>query len=457
MKKQSSTKFWISFIVASVVFLSGWFLFWEVKNGHLNSLRAAIGFLPANQETKTDFQTLVSVAQSLMDTDGQEKTYLILFQNNLELRPGGGFIGSFGILKVLDGHIVGFAVHDTGNFDGRIPDTVEPPYPMKETLNIPSWKFRDSNYSPDFATNAAQAEMFYAMGQGSERFDGVIGITSDTLASFLSVTGPVEIPGFPGTYSADNAVLDLEYQVEQGYEKQGIDFGDRKSVMAMLGLEILERAKNLSMDKKYELFQVLLDDLHRKDIQIVFKDDALQSEIEKAGWSGSFDGSWNNDYLYLVDANLNSWKSDYAIKRSYEYTVDMSGDTPQATLAATYEHTAKSRDWFVKDYQTFLRVYVPKGSYLSAVDGNAKDPVYGEFMGKKYFGTLVQVPLGTTKTVTFHYVLPQDIGRDVYDLKIQKQPGMSDVPVHVVIIGKDGTKIEQRITLAHDTVLSDEE
>jgi hypothetical protein len=154
--------------------------------------------LPVGQETRTDLDTVISLADSLLDTDGQEKTFLLLFQNSMELRPGGGFIGSFGILKVRDGHITQFLVHDTGNFDGRIPDTVAPPYPMKETLKIPSWKFRDSNYSPDFAENAKWAETFYQMGQGGEKFDGIIGVTTNVLTSFLRVTGPVELEGYPG-------------------------------------------------------------------------------------------------------------------------------------------------------------------------------------------------------------------------------------------------------------------
>jgi hypothetical protein len=453
--RKYSTKFWIAFVVVSAVFLTAWFVFWELKNGHLSSLRGLVGLLPVSEETKTDLDTVVYLADSLMDTDGEEKTFLILFQNDLELRPGGGFIGSFGILKVRDGHGTHFAVHDTGNFDGRIPDTVLPPYPMKETLGIPSWKFRDSNYAPDFATNAKQAEDFYHMGQGAEQFDGIVGITTDVLSSFLSVTGPIEIEGFPGTYGADNAVIDLERQVEQDYVKQGIAFGERKSVMGILGSEIIGRVKAMPLSQKYDLFRALLVDLHKKNIQIMLRDESLQDAVVAAGWDGAFDAQWKDDYLFLVDANLNSFKSDYFVKRSYDYTVDLTKETPEATLAVTYDHTAQARDWLTKDYQTFLRVYVPKGSYLTSITGNSKPQVYGEFMGKKYFGVLMQVPIASKKTVTFQYALPKDIERDWYDLEIQKQPGLDGVPVHVTTIAKDGTKTEKDFTLDRDTVLSE--
>lgn len=452
--KKYSKGFWITFITAAFIFLSGWFVFWEVRTNGLESLKRLLGFLPVNQETKTDLDTVISLADSLLDTDGQEKTFLILFQNNLELRPGGGFIGSFGILKVRDGSITHFAVHDTGNFDGRIPDTIAPPYPMKETLNIPSWKLRDSNYSPDFSENAKWAEEFYRMGQGSEQFDGIVAVTANVLTSFLRVTGPVEIDGFPGTYGADNAILDLEYQVEQGYLKQNIEFGERKSVMGILGLEILERAKALSFAKKYELFRVMLEDLHQKDVQLLFKDEALQADVVAAGWDGRLDTTWRDDYLLLVDANLNSFKSDYFVKRSYAYAVDLSKEIPEATLAVTYRHTAEKKDWFTKDYQTYLRVYVPQGSFLSEASNTATKPVFGEFLNKKYFGMLIHVPLGTEKTVTFRYTLPKDIERVWYDLKVEKQPGLNDVPVKVVVIRPDGSKEEKSFILNRNTVLS---
>src|SRR3989344_4137881 len=165
MPKKYSKKFWITFIAISIVFLGAWFLFWEVQTHGVASLKALFGILPIQEEKRTDLGTIATIAESLLHTDGATRTYLILFQNSLELRPGGGFIGSFGILKIKDGAILHFSVHDTGNFDGRIPSTVEPPYPMRETLRINSWKLRDSNYSPDFHENAKWAETFYQLGQ----------------------------------------------------------------------------------------------------------------------------------------------------------------------------------------------------------------------------------------------------------------------------------------------------
>ncbi|MEI6650520.1 MAG: DUF4012 domain-containing protein [Candidatus Moraniibacteriota bacterium] len=441
-------------VVFSTLFLTCWFLFWEVRNQGYASIAKLFGALPISTTSKNDTQALGFLADAVLHTNGAEKTYLILFQNNLELRPGGGFIGSFGILKVRDGHVTEFTTHDTGNFDGRIPDTVPTPYPMKETLHVSSWKFRDSNWEPDFPTNAQQAVEFYKMGNGQETFDGVIGITADVLSSFLTVTGPVEVPGYPGTYGSDNAILDLERQVEQGYIDQKIDFGERKSVLGLLGTQILEKVKSLPPQDLLKLFKVVLGDLDRKDIQLSFSDERLESSVLAAGWGGTFDAKWKDDFLSAVDANLNAWKTDSVMRRSMRYEVDLSGETPKARLTIHYENTGTEKTFMVKDYQSYLRVYVPDGSFFHSVMGGATDPVYGTFMGKKYAGTLVQVKLGQSKDVFFEYDLPKGLDRDFYDLKIARQAGTGNNPVTLSIVNKDGSRTEQTLVLDRDFVLS---
>ena len=443
-------KFWIIFWTISAVLLCTWFVFLQYRNHSVSFLNHVVDVAPISRESQDDLHALIDMTDAVLQTGGQEKTFLILFQNNMEIRPGGGFIGSFGILKVRDGHMTEFVSHDVSNFDGRIPPTVAPPYPMHETLRIDSLKLRDSNYSPDFAENAKQAEDFYHLGGGQEQFDGVVAITTNVLSSFLKMTGPVTVPGYPGEYTADNAVLGLEEQVEKSFVDQGIERGDRKAIMNPLAMEILRRVKEFSLSQKYELFKVVLEDLRRKDIQLSFKDENLQYRVERAHWDGKVDSIWKDDYVMTSDANLGAFKSDYYVKRSLEYTADFSQDTPHATLAFTYQHTATEKSWLTKDYQTYLRVYVPKGSWLNTVSGNATEPKFGDEFGKKYFGALVQVKLGEIKTVTFDYNLPKTITSDAYDLKIQKQPGINDVPVTIHIIYKDGTREDRQIVLNQD-------
>lgn len=437
MTKQYSLKFWILFWGTSAVFLTGWFLFWNTESrGIPATIESVMSFLPIDVTQKKEYQALTTIGDWMLKNDDKQKTIMVLFQNNMEIRPGGGFIGAFGVIKILNGKIISMETHDLSNFDARIPDTVATPYPMAETLHVKSWKLRDSNYSPDFAVNALKAEEFYHMGQGEEQFDGVIGITSNVLTSILKLTGPISIEGYPGTYDSENAVLALEYQVEKAFEEQGIDRGDRKSVMSDLAKEIEKRVFAFSVTQKIELAKILLADLNKKDIQLNFKDPALQKVAIDANWAGQTDADWKQDFLMTSDANLGSFKSDYFVKRSIDYTVDLSKDLPLATLKITYEHTAKQKDWMTRDYTDYLRVYVPEGAWL--IDQkNFDNAKFGNEFGKKFFGSIVRVPIGTRKTVEINYNLPSSIAEN-YNLKIQKQAGLNDVPVVFHLIQKDG-------------------
>ncbi|HEX8973870.1 MAG TPA: DUF4012 domain-containing protein [Patescibacteria group bacterium] len=395
-----SLKFWIIFWITSVTFLAGWFFYLNFWN--------------------------------------KEKTFMLLFQNNLELRPGGGFIGAFGILKVRSGRIVSLETHDLSNFDDSGAANVPPPYPIGEIMHVNSWKLRDSNWSPDFATDAQKAEEIYHASGGQEKFDGIIGITSNTLASMLKVTGPIEVNGYPGSYDSGNAIISLEYQVEKAFEQQGIEREHRKSVMNDLAREIEEKVLNFSVVQKLKLIKVLLADLSKKDIQIYFQNASMQKIARSFGWTGSVDQDWNKDFLMAVDANLGAFKSDYYMKRSLDYTIDLSKDVPQADLKITYNHTALQKDWMTRNYLTYLRVYVPQGSVLQSSE-NFDDPQTGEDLGKTYFGAIVIVPINSSKTVELNYALPKELGNN-YALKIQKQAGLDDVPLTVHVIGADGQR-----------------
>lgn len=453
MNKKYSLKFWFAFWLVATIFLAGWFLYWTTRNSQniAQTVSGVIDFLPIDSSQKKEYQALARIGNYFFNNDGEERTLLVLFQNNMEIRPGGGFIGAFGIVKINGGKITSLETHDLSNFDARIPDTVEPPYPMKETLNVKSWKLRDSNYSPDFSVNAEKAKEFYYMGQGQEKFDGVVGITTNVLTSILKITGPIQIEGYPGTYDSENAVLSLEYQVEKAFEEQGIERGDRKSVMTDLAKEVEKRVFSFSTSQRIELAKILLEDLNKKDIQMQFDNQELQSIVREANWTGSVDSAWNKDYLMTSDANLGAFKSDYYVKRSLSYDVDLTGEKPKVKLKITYNHTAKQKDWMTRNYLTYLRIYLPQGSEMIS-SNNFSDARTGEEFGRKYFGAIVTVPIADSKTVEMNYELPANFKND-YALKIQKQAGINDEQVNVRIKNKNGEIEESNLVLNNDLVI----
>ena len=454
MAKTYSLKFWIIFWSIAVIFLAGFYFFLEIRKQPGKIISQAIDFLPLELSQKAEYQSIAYFAEYLLKKDNQEKTFLLLFQNNMELRLGGGYIGSFGILKTKNGKVMEIGIHDLSNFDARIKEIIAPPYPMRETLRIDSWKLRDSNWSPDFLENAKKAEYFYHLGEGQENFDGIVAINTAVLNSFLKITGPVTLPDYSGIFTSENAFLSLEYQVEKGYAQQGIDKGERKTIMNELAEAIMEKVLALNNSQRFDLAKIILEDLNKKNIQLYFKDSALEAQAQKSGWAGEVKSSWKGDYLMLVDANLGAYKSDYYILRSFDYVVDLSSEIPKANLKITYIHNGKVKDWMTNNYQTYLRVYAPENTWLtnSADFGNVK---FGTEFGKKYFGTLFTVPLNSTKTVEFIYTL-KDLDLANYDLLIQKQSGISELLGKITVISKSGEKKSYDIRLENEWKLSEE-
>ena len=122
-----------------------------------------------------------------------------------------------------------------------------------------------------------------------------------------------------------------------------------------------------------------------------------------------------------------------------------------------YTHTGTANNWYTKDYVTYLRAYLPEGSFVTGVT-NGNTPTYGNELGRKFVGVTVGVPLASEKTVTFEYTLPKTLDTsEWYDLKVSKQAGVTDTPMNITIIDKQGNIKTFNETLNRDFILSERE
>jgi hypothetical protein len=87
----------------------------------------------------------IDILPEFLGADGKRKEYLVLLQNEMELRAGGGFIGSFGVLSFNDGKLIGFDIQDVYEVDGQLKGHVEPPEEIKTYLGEAGWFMRDAN------------------------------------------------------------------------------------------------------------------------------------------------------------------------------------------------------------------------------------------------------------------------------------------------------------------------
>ncbi|MBI3985262.1 MAG: DUF4012 domain-containing protein [Candidatus Levybacteria bacterium] len=395
----------------------------------------------------------------LLGFDG-EKKYLVLFQNNMELRPGGGFIGSFALLKIDSGKIKDFKILDVYDADGQLKGHVEPPFGIRRYLPSVHWYLRDSNFDVDFSKGALASAVFLN-SELKERVDGVIGVDLSFVKNLLLATGPVKVIDFNETVDFENLFRITNAHVEKDFFPGSTQ---KKDFLRSLNNAI---AQKLGNDKSISYLNVLdafTKSLFEKHIVFAFSNSSLQSAFSVNGFGSTLTDSrvvnktTVNDFLGINEANLTANKVNFYITRniSQNVTVAKDGSVSESVKISIKNDADKSlgKNGFYKNY---LRVILPQGSILTSIsiDGSKqrivdaiKDPVLYEAKnfvpptglevekvdqgGKTIYGFLLSVDAKTLKTVEVNYSLSQklDLTKNdfSYDLKLFKQPGVDNFP-----------------------------
>lgn len=368
-----------------------------------------------------------------------EKTYLFLLLNNHELRPSGGFLGQYGIVKIHNGDLISFTTDNIYNLDVKALDlpSRQPPEPITKYMNQPNWYMRDSNWWPDFPASAINVEDFYHYQGGPEKnIDGVIAINPDMVADLLGFFGPITIDDI--TFDKNNFVDELEYQVELGYLKAGIEMNERKELIGQLAKELENRLYTTPMAQWPQLFDVLENNLNNKDILLYSKNPLVQKFIEDKYWAGKVIDT-RDDYIQVVDANLAALKTDRLMERELSYKLSPENNGLKAELEVKYTNNGYF-DWRTTRYRSYTRVYVPEGSQLLSLSVNGKNIDLTEIdfireFNKTAFGYFFEVEPKQSKTLKFVYQLPESVLSTLsdgdYKLLIQKQSGVPELKVNL--------------------------
>ena len=133
------------------------------------------------------------VAPQLLGAD-RPRTYLLLFQNEDELRATGGFLSAVGRLTIDAGRIISLTVEDSYAIDDFTTPYPDPPTPLRDYMGIDLWVFRDSNWSPAFPVAARQVISLYTQTRGGTS-DGVIGLNQQVVEALVDGLGPITIDG----------------------------------------------------------------------------------------------------------------------------------------------------------------------------------------------------------------------------------------------------------------------
>lgn len=372
------------------------------------------------------------------------KLYLLLFQNNMELRPGGGFIGSYGLAYFVGGRLTKIDIEDVYTADGQLQEAVLPPRPIKDYLNQGNWFLRDSNWSAHFPSNAAQAEWFLNKSLGI-RVDGVIALDVSVLQNLLAALGPVDLVDYQETIDEKNVFEKAEYHSETDFFPGSTA---KKDFLGSLARTLLEKVLTSEKEQWPRVVSAFASSLEQKHLMIYLHHSEVNKILVREKWDGAVlierESLVNEvpDYLMIIDANVGTNKANFFLRREVSSltVIDRDGGVAKR-LTLVYHNQSPADTWPGGTYKNYLRIYVPSGSVLQKVEvGDLTDPGLvekGRELGKTVFGIYFEVPIQSKMRIILDYQLPSTMkfsnGVGIYDFLVQKQPGVVDDHLTVTV------------------------
>jgi len=429
----------------------------QINSANLNELEFDALTLAANElpKVETKLQEFTYLSQAMIKFLGQEQwqRYLLIFQNNNEIRATGGFMGSYALIDVDKGKIKNLEIPAGGTYDlqGQLKVAVASPQP----LNIinPRWEFQDANWWPDFPTTAQKIIWFYENADGPT-VDGVIAVTSSLMEDLLQVTGPITMPEYGRIISYENFETETQKIVELEYDREE---NKPKQFLSDLAPKILEQLSQSDKEDFFKLIEVLYKNLQQKNIMFYFRDPQLQQIAQTFNWAGQLQET-DSDYLAVISSNIAGAKTDAVIKTKISHKAEiLENGQIIDTLVVTKIHQGQKPNIFAGvQNNDYLRVYVPKGSTLLLAEGfstidlelfentqgldsdislalvetdtkiesASQTKIYNE-SEKTVFANWFQIEPGEEKSVTLKYKLPI-IFDSQYSMLVQKQAGKDD-------------------------------
>lgn len=300
------------------------------------------------------------------------RRYLILTQNPDEVRPTGGYIGTYGLLAAADGHLKLLQYGAGGVWARAHPQASIPPTrapfvfqyatpPQEQTIS-------NVNVTPDFPAAAELAASMWRRG-GEQPINGVLSLEPSVLARLIKVLGPVRVPAYHETVTATDVQQRIDYYTH-GAPAKGKTDAQRKDFIAELAHAVLARMLTLHGDQWLEAATGLREGLKHREAMIWSADPHVQSAIARLGWDGSLPATTGDFY---ADAEWEyAAKNGSGLLRTFAHTVTLRPDgSGSATTLMTLRDTYDAKHFGNLDSLSYLTPYGPVGGTL---DRTASDP-----------------------------------------------------------------------------------
>jgi len=411
----------------------------------------------------TDAKPILEVLPDILGYP-EGKKYLVIFQNDGELRPTGGFMTAFAVLSVDTGKVKAEKSDDIYGLDRKFGRDLPAPEPIEKYLPLVySWHLRDMNLSPDFKESMMTFEKYYSDLPGEHQVDGIITVDTRVLKDLIDVLGPIEVSGF-GKFTTEEdprcnipqVICELEFIVDKPLATH---VSDRKStILGPMMQEILYKALGSGRGQWGEIIKTGYNLLEEKHILVYFKNDQAQEAAEKFGIAGRVK-DYDGDFFMINDTNFGGAKSNLYVTQEVEQEIEVKEDgTIQKKVFLVYVHPEPADDCNLESgglclsgiLRNWFRVYVPEGSKLIEGLGSEVEIETSEDLGKTVFEGFFTLRPESRAKVILTYELPFKYQEEEgYKQFIQKQPGTKEPEYTIYFADK-----EEKFGLNKDTEIT---
>ena len=427
-----------------------------IKNRLIQAQKALNG---ASQALST-YRPAIERLPSIAGAEGEGKKYLILFQNDNELRPTGGFLTAYAVVNVENGKVTAEKSDDIYELDKKFRKKIPIPKELGRYLTTEKyWHLRDMNIYPDFKESMDVFYSNYSTVPGEpDNIDGIIAIDTKFVVHLMEILGPVEVPGY-GTFSAEVDkscdcpqiihVLSEIITRPTPYIRK-----NRKGILGPLMQSLIVKSYSAPKNLWPQLFESFFTDVGARHVQFYFLNPVDQQAAETINAAGRMLApKQDQDFLAVVDTNLAGAKSNLYVKNEWyqEVTPPVDGYLTK-TIELTYKNPRRADNCNLEagllclnsTLKDWSRIYLPKGSQLVKAQGFLEKPKVYETNGFTVIdGYFVLQPKGVAKLKLKVKVPYTD--SVTYRLYAWKQGGLGE---YQFVINVNGN--EEKITINKD-------
>jgi len=431
-----------------------------IKNLSLNDLIVRINQVDAG------ISQVLSLKNAIKEAFGfnGKKHVVVLTQNNMELWPTGGYLGSYAEFYVENGAVRNLMFQDIGVPNGEVKGYVKAPEPISQYVHLggtPGWRLRESNWNPDFPEGAKAIEWFFTEGK-VEPIDTLVAINLIPVADLLELVEPLPIDDYGILITKANFYLETQKHTSYAFFDGSTQ---KRDFLSSFGKRLLETLMDRVQTSGIDMARVITTNLQNKQILVTTKEPQLAALLHTAGWDGSLsqpacpaeNPNCLSDFLHINETNVGINKTNCCIDRNLSDEIEILPTVIRHHITMTYinHNPAKPEPPLTwgGGYKVYERLYVPIGSTLVSIlengvaikTGLIDKSIYAD---KQVFGFLGLIEGGQTGTYEILYDVPKS-GSGQYQLRLVKQSGIDSVP-WTITIHREANNFARPILLRQD-------